>query len=275
MDRAQYRWTLCDRATSRARCHEAGLSRRRSAFRNADRACVARRGRRDRPDDGRALLAGGQGRRRFCARRTRCGCSTRASSPTEDAVSRDRSGARARARRALRRGPVGPAAATRWKPEVLVALSEAHSRGIFHRDVKPEDVLLAPAEHGEVAKLTDFGLAKIWTARWKGRCSCVPRKRGARHAGIHGARTVAGRDDRRTYGRVLRRDHAVRAGGRTRAVRIEARACIVRRASHARAACVSAASRRAGAQARVGGAASVGQGSSRSVRDRRPDAGGA
>jgi serine/threonine protein kinase len=40
--------------------------------------------------------------------------------------------------------------------QVLMALSFAHSRGVIHRDVKPENVLI----HDGVAKLTDFGLGQ-------------------------------------------------------------------------------------------------------------------
>ncbi|MDO9017076.1 MAG: FHA domain-containing serine/threonine-protein kinase [Deltaproteobacteria bacterium] len=65
---------------------------------------------------------------------------------------------------ALATGPVAPAAAATWAAEVLSALEEAHARGLVHRDVKPENVMLAPAAGdpvGEVARLMDFGLAKI------------------------------------------------------------------------------------------------------------------
>jgi len=43
--------------------------------------------------------------------------------------------------------------------QVAQALSYAHSKGVIHRDVKPENILVGP--FGEVV-LLDWGLAKVW-----------------------------------------------------------------------------------------------------------------
>ncbi|HVY45851.1 MAG TPA: serine/threonine-protein kinase, partial [Minicystis sp.] len=45
---------------------------------------------------------------------------------------------------------------------VLAALGEAHALGIYHRDMKPENVILLPhADGSEGVKVVDFGLAKL------------------------------------------------------------------------------------------------------------------
>ncbi len=72
---------------------------------------------------------------------------------------------------AITHGPAPAKSAAIWTAEVLSALTEAHSRGVLHRDVKPENVLLAPSPGhpvGEVARLTDFGLAKVLDAELEG-----------------------------------------------------------------------------------------------------------
>jgi eukaryotic-like serine/threonine-protein kinase len=55
------------------------------------------------------------------------------------------------------RGPLDPREAIRLSLQVAHALSFAHDRGLVHRDVKPQNVLLN--DDGQ-AKVTDFGIAR-------------------------------------------------------------------------------------------------------------------
>jgi len=41
------------------------------------------------------------------------------------------------------------------------ALSQAHEKGIVHRDLKPENIFIVHDEDDEIAKVLDFGIAKI------------------------------------------------------------------------------------------------------------------
>ncbi|HYE04529.1 MAG TPA: serine/threonine-protein kinase [Planctomycetota bacterium] len=54
-------------------------------------------------------------------------------------------------------GPIEEAKAVRWMARLAAALGEAHRAGVVHRDVKPDNILLAP---GGEPKLADLGLAK-------------------------------------------------------------------------------------------------------------------
>jgi serine/threonine protein kinase len=56
------------------------------------------------------------------------------------------------------RGPLPPSAATRLLREVAWALSYAHSHGIVHRDIKPDNILIE-TETGR-ALVSDFGIAQ-------------------------------------------------------------------------------------------------------------------
>ena len=55
------------------------------------------------------------------------------------------------------RGPLSPAAATRLLREVAWALAYAHGRGVIHRDVKPDNILIERSSGR--ALVTDFGIA--------------------------------------------------------------------------------------------------------------------
>ena len=45
--------------------------------------------------------------------------------------------------------------------QVCRGLQRAHERGIVHRDLKPENIFLVHDEDGEIAKVLDFGIAKL------------------------------------------------------------------------------------------------------------------
>jgi serine/threonine-protein kinase len=78
-------------------------------------------------------------------------------------------------RERLRSGPLPPEVAAAVALEVGAGLEHAHSQGVIHRDVKPENVLIElprAGEGGEVRertplrlKLTDFGIAKLLDAQ--------------------------------------------------------------------------------------------------------------
>jgi serine/threonine-protein kinase len=45
--------------------------------------------------------------------------------------------------------------------QVLAGVAAAHTAGVLHRDLKPGNILLAPGPNGVMAKVTDFGIAKM------------------------------------------------------------------------------------------------------------------
>jgi len=63
-------------------------------------------------------------------------------------------------RHRLARGPIDVAEAVSILRDVARALAYAHARGIIHRDVKPDNILIS----GGAAVVTDFGIAKAVSA---------------------------------------------------------------------------------------------------------------
>ncbi len=62
------------------------------------------------------------------------------------------------AERVRRRGPLTPEETVQLGRELAQGLATAHRKGVIHRDVKPQNILLDPDGH---ARLTDFGSAKL------------------------------------------------------------------------------------------------------------------
>jgi len=63
--------------------------------------------------------------------------------------------------RVRRQGPLPPAEVARIIREVAWALGYAHGRGVIHRDVKPDNILLEKGSGR--AMVTDFGIARVTT----------------------------------------------------------------------------------------------------------------
>jgi serine/threonine-protein kinase len=64
--------------------------------------------------------------------------------------------------RVRRAGPLGGAEAVRMLQEIAWALSYAHGRGVVHRDIKPDNILIERATGR--ALVTDFGIARSTTS---------------------------------------------------------------------------------------------------------------
>lgn len=62
------------------------------------------------------------------------------------------------AQRIEEKGPQSEADVLRWARQLLDALTYCHERGVLHRDIKPQNIIIT----SDRAVLVDFGLVKLW-----------------------------------------------------------------------------------------------------------------
>jgi hypothetical protein len=70
------------------------------------------------------------------------------------------------AQRLHRLGRLAPSEGLRIVTHIARAVTRAHESNIVHRDLKPDNVFLVRNEDEEVAKVLDFGVAKIKNPEW-------------------------------------------------------------------------------------------------------------
>ncbi len=63
--------------------------------------------------------------------------------------------------KALAQGRLEPRQALVFTRQMLDGVGHAHGRGLVHRDLKPDNILLAPMNGWERVKIIDFGLVKL------------------------------------------------------------------------------------------------------------------
>jgi serine/threonine protein kinase len=61
----------------------------------------------------------------------------------------------------LKMGPYEPRRAIRILLQLAEGLAAVHAKGIIHRDLKPQNIVIVPGRKGEIARLLDFGIARL------------------------------------------------------------------------------------------------------------------
>jgi serine/threonine protein kinase len=79
----------------------------------------------------------------------------------------------------MRAGRMEPMRVLRVMREVCLSLDEAHSLGITHRDIKPQNIFLSRIRGREIAKVLDFGVARIRGPQGEVLAGATPTNTGA------------------------------------------------------------------------------------------------
>ncbi len=61
----------------------------------------------------------------------------------------------------MRQGPMAPDRAIVILAQIADGLGAIHEKGIVHRDIKPQNVVVTPTPRGDQARLLDFGIARL------------------------------------------------------------------------------------------------------------------
>jgi hypothetical protein len=61
----------------------------------------------------------------------------------------------------MKAGPLSPERAIPILAQLAEGLGAIHEKGIVHRDIKPQNVVLTPTPRGDQARLLDFGIARL------------------------------------------------------------------------------------------------------------------